>query len=116
MCRLFLRKECPRSSVECELSHDVDPNRTPECGLFLRGMCIDTNCGYLHVKKPTGAAECVDFLTSWCSLGSSCPKRHYVPPSTEKKREREESEPPEPNEDELLKHIWEETSTLKMYE
>ena len=95
------------------LAHVLDANRTPECGLFLRGMCGDPSCRYLHVKKNAEAPDCEDFLTSWCPRGTVCPKRHYVPPP---KRPREEPESVEMNEDDVLRQIWHESSTLNIYD
>ncbi len=89
----------------------------PECGLFLRGLCGDTSCRYLHVKKAENAPECEDFKSSWCPRGAKCPKRHYVPPITaEKKRQRDDTEEDaSQDEDEILRRTWEETPTLNMY-
>ena len=89
----------------------------PECGLFLRNLCVDPACRYLHVKKAHNAPDCEEFRTSWCPIGAKCPKRHYVPPvSVEKKRAREEeSEPEEECEDDMLKRTWDEAPGLKMY-
>ena len=117
LCRANLRKECPKSRNDCELSHDLDPNRMPECGLFLRNLCVDPDCRYLHVKKAQSAPDCEEFKTSWCPLGAQCPKRHYVPPTApEKKRQREDEQESEEDEDEMLRRTWEETPTLKMYD
>lgn len=90
----------------------------PECGLFLRNLCVDPECRYLHVKKSQSAVDCEDFRTSWCSSGAKCPKRHYIPPTApEKKRPRDEADAPsEEDEDEILRRTWEETPTLKMYD
>ena len=123
LCRAFLRDECRKSAAECELSHDVDPNRTPECGLFLRNLCIDPSCKYLHVKKATDAPVCDDFFNSWCPRGMNCPNRHYLPPaSPDKKRRRDETQSEEdggPSEDEdedsRLLRIWNEEASLKIY-
>ena len=119
LCRAYLRKECSKPQSDCPLSHDLDPDRTPECGMFLRGLCIDRDCRYLHVKKSQDAPDCEEFKSSYCPLGARCPKRHYFAPlSAEKKRQREESGEEEevPDEDELLKRTWEETPSLKFYE
>jgi len=119
LCRANLRTECPKPASECEFSHDIDPNRMPECGLFLRGLCFDPNCRYLHVKKAQDAPDCDEFKNSWCPLGAQCPKRHYVAPVTvDRKREREESVSVEPmeDEDEVLRKVWEESSSLKFYD
>jgi hypothetical protein len=120
ICRSFLREECTKSSDECSLSHELDPNRIPECGLFLRNLCINPDCKFLHIRKSPNAPECQDFLTSWCPLGVNCPKRHYVPPSSEKKRIRENDDeegdaPPSEDEDNALQRIWNEESSLKFY-
>lgn len=121
LCRSYLRHECDRDSSACDLSHDFDPNRMPECGLFLRNLCVNPNCRYLHIKKAHDAPDCEDFRNSWCPLGVKCPKRHYIPPSTvDKKRARGDdtgdSDREEEDEDELLRRTWEETTTLRMYD
>lgn len=107
-----------KSETECEFSHAVDPNRMPECGLFLRGLCVDPNCRYLHVKKQAGAPDCEDFLTGWCSFGAECSKRHYIQPSSsDKKREREDAESvPEESEEEVLRRIWDGDVVLQIYD
>ena len=98
------------------MSHDLDPDRMPECGLFLRGLCADPDCRYLHVKKAQNAPDCEEFRSSWCPAGTRCPKRHYVPPaSIETKRERVDDSEEEEDEDEVLRKTWENTPTLKMY-
>jgi len=106
------------------LSHDNDPNRTPECGLFLRNLCVDPECKYLHVKKSADAAVCEEFFTSWCPRGVNCPNRHYVPPtSPDKKRGRDDTKSDEDrgptdddeDEDSRLQRIWNEEPSLKIY-
>lgn len=92
----------------------------PECGLFLRNLCINPHCRYLHVKKAGNAVDCEEFLGSWCSLGVTCPKRHYVPPAdTDKKRRRDaDADDTEPDVDEetVLRRVWEESAVLNMYD
>ncbi len=114
MCRLFLRDECPKTSGTCNLSHELDPNRTPECGLFLRQLCTDPACKYLHVKKSSTAEDCELFRKSWCPEGVNCAKRHYVPPVEKRVREQTKEIDSE-DEDERLQRIWMEEPTLKMY-
>ena len=119
LCRAFLRHECPLDANECDLSHELDPDRMPECGLFLRNLCVNPGCRYLHIKKAQDAADCDDFRRSWCHLGMNCPKRHYIPPAAiEKKRAREETDDSEreEDEDETLRRTWQETATLKIYD
>ena len=118
LCRQFLRGKCLKADSDCDLSHDLDPERMPECGLFLRNLCIDPACRYLHVKKATDAPDCDEFKSSWCPLGARCPKRHYNPPIpvAEKKRLREESsEEEEETEEEMLRRTWDGAPALKMY-
>ena len=86
--------------------------------MFLRGLCIDPSCRFLHVKKSPNALDCEEFKSSNCPLGVSCPKRHYFAPlSLEQKRQREESsEEDGQDEDEVLKRTWESTPALKFYD
>lgn len=100
------------------MSHDLDPNRMPECGLFLRNLCVDRRCRYLHVKKATDAPDCEEFKTSWCASGTKCPKRHYTAPvALERKRDRSvvSDDEKEEEEDMVLQRTWEDSPILKMY-
>lgn len=112
---MFLRNECPRSADACNLIHEADPNRTPECGLFLRQLCVDPACKYLHVKKASDAEDCELFRKSWCPSGVSCPKRHYIPPATEKRPREEDAPASSEDEEEQLRRIWDTEPTLKVY-
>jgi hypothetical protein len=118
LCRSFLQGSCTRDAGTCAMSHDLDLARMPECGLFLRNLCIDPNCSYLHVKKPETAVTCDLFVNSWCPRGVDCPLRHYVAPAEKRQREEspEEDDRPEEDEDSLLRRIWEEEPILKMFD
>lgn len=62
----------------CQLVHEVDRERAPECGPFTRnGYCpAGTKCVYQHVKKAPGAQPCARFLQWYCARGSKCAFRH----------------------------------------
>ncbi len=70
------------------------------------------------MKKPDTAATCDLFLNSWCPRGAECPLRHYVPPTEKRPREEspEEDGQPEEDEDTMLRRIWEDEPTLKMFD
>ena len=117
LCRAYLRGDCQKGD-SCPLSHDRDPDRMPECGRFLRGLCFDSNCRYVHVKKGSDSPDCVDFFQSYCKRGKYCPHRHYVPQGIKRRdgsSEEEEIEEDKFNEEEELDKAWDKGKTMKWF-
>ena len=137
LCRAYLRGECDKGEG-CALSHDHDPDRQPECGMFLKAQCFDDKCRFLHIKKSQGVGDCCDFQNSYCSKGKYCTLRHYLPPSKRAREaepeavdrskrplldlsEEDSSEEGDRkgagfNEEEVLDKAWEQGRTLQMFE
>ncbi|KAH6854619.1 hypothetical protein B0I37DRAFT_362529 [Chaetomium sp. MPI-CAGE-AT-0009] len=77
ICKDFLQQgECP-SGDNCDLSHELIPERTPACLHFARDSCTKADCKYTHVKVSPAAPVCRDFgFYGYCQKGTSCPDRH----------------------------------------
>lgn len=77
ICPRFLKDgECPQG-VACDLSHDPNPHRVPECVHFLRGNCSNPNCRYVHIRVNPAAPICRPFATEgYCEKGADCTDRH----------------------------------------
>lgn len=87
LCRAFLAGKCAAregagrgraagAGGVCLLSHDATPERTPACSFFLRGLCADPQCVYVHVAVSRSAPPCADFALGYCSRGLSCVNQH----------------------------------------
>ncbi|EGC34538.1 hypothetical protein DICPUDRAFT_79693 [Dictyostelium purpureum] len=64
--------------VECKLRHpkDLDYEQMPICHMYLRGVCMNDPCPYLHVKFSKDTEICPDFLLGYCPNGSKCNLQH----------------------------------------
>ena len=115
LCRAYLRGDCVRGD-KCPLSHDRDPDRQPQCGMFLKAACFDSNCRFLNIKKSSSAEECADFVNSYCSRGKYCPYLHYVPAGVKRKAEEAvDSEEELVNEEAEFEKAWSRGKELKMF-
>ncbi|ERS96072.1 hypothetical protein HMPREF1624_07608 [Sporothrix schenckii ATCC 58251] len=76
-CKDFLLKgDCARGS-DCDLSHDLTPERTPFCVHFAKGNCTNPHCSYTHSQVSSGAPVCRPFgLYGYCDRGADCTARH----------------------------------------
>lgn len=79
VCKDFLLKSnCPNGD-DCDLSHDLTPERTPTCMHFTRGYCTNASCHYVHAHVSASAPLCRAFgIYGFCDKGSSCPERHIM--------------------------------------
>ncbi|XP_011496633.1 PREDICTED: GATA zinc finger domain-containing protein 8 [Ceratosolen solmsi marchali] len=74
LCKNFLQGKCLLDN--CQLSHNVGPEKMPTCKYFLDGCCTRDGCPYLHVKVSSKNPICVEFLRGYCPQGNECQKRH----------------------------------------
>ncbi|CAK7198651.1 hypothetical protein SEUCBS139899_001315 [Sporothrix eucalyptigena] len=76
-CKEFLLKgDCPNGS-DCDLSHDLTPERTPFCVHYAKGNCTNPQCPYTHSQVSSGAPVCRPFgLYGYCDRGADCTERH----------------------------------------
>mmetsp|Transcript_30350 Transcript_30350/g.33904 ORF Transcript_30350/g.33904 Transcript_30350/m.33904 type:complete len:101 (+) Transcript_30350:929-1231(+) len=66
----------------------------PICYHFLRGVCTNLECPYLHVNLGPNAKVCPDFnIKGYCPLGSKCSMKHVYT----KKRKRTDDDKDETN-------------------
>ena len=77
MCKDFLKEgKCPNGE-SCDLSHDMTPERVPNCLHFAKGSCTNPNCPYTHSKAMPGALVCQAFgFYGFCEKGADCAERH----------------------------------------
>jgi hypothetical protein len=48
----------------------------PVCYHFIKDICTNPDCPYLHVKVDPNAEVCQDFLKGYCPRGESCTMKH----------------------------------------
>ncbi|ODM21493.1 hypothetical protein SI65_02337 [Aspergillus cristatus] len=76
ICKEFLHGKCS-AGIDCDLSHQPSPHRSPTCLHFLRGRCANPECPYAHVRVTPGAPVCRNFATlGYCEKGADCEERH----------------------------------------
>ncbi|PNH31852.1 hypothetical protein BJF96_g4873 [Verticillium dahliae] len=77
VCRDFLQKGKCANGEDCDLSHDLCPQRTPTCLHFIKGNCANHECPYAHNNVSPGALVCRPFgLYGFCEAGQECTERH----------------------------------------
>eukprot|EP01125_Pyxidicula_operculata_P002140 TRINITY_DN1207_c0_g1_i1.p1 TRINITY_DN1207_c0_g1~~TRINITY_DN1207_c0_g1_i1.p1 ORF type:complete len:183 (-),score=5.94 TRINITY_DN1207_c0_g1_i1:28-576(-) len=78
VCKQFIQGlEC--TDKECMLQHGTQNirNSMPVCVFFLKGVCTNPNCMYLHAKVNSNAALCPDFQKlGYCPRGPTCKLKH----------------------------------------
>lgn len=68
--------KCARGD-SCDLSHDMTPERVPNCLHYAKGHCTKFDCPYTHSKASPGAPVCRAFgLRGFCEKGADCDERH----------------------------------------
>lgn len=76
-CKDLLQKGSCAAGDQCDLSHDLIPERTPHCVHYAKGNCRAAECPYVHRTLSPGAPVCRSFgLYGYCDKGISCPDRH----------------------------------------
>lgn len=77
VCKEFLLKGHCASGDDCDLSHELTPERTPFCLHYAKGSCTNPNCPYTHSEVSTGALVCRPFgIYGYCAKGADCSERH----------------------------------------
>ncbi|KAF4968499.1 hypothetical protein FZEAL_10385 [Fusarium zealandicum] len=77
LCKDFLKEGRCQKGESCDLSHDMTPERTPNCLHFAKGHCTKADCPYTHSKASPGAAVCKNFgFNGYCEKGADCSERH----------------------------------------
>lgn len=77
VCQQLMRHGKCAAGDECNLSHDLKPERLPWCIHFIRGNCNNEDCRYLHVRPNPSASVCRPFATiGYCEKGGECDGRH----------------------------------------
>jgi hypothetical protein len=75
VCRHWLRNLCMKGD-RCIYLHQYDPNRMPECLLWLKtGKCNDPDCTFRHVEA-SERPECQRYRRGFCKYGPMCRSRH----------------------------------------
>jgi hypothetical protein len=77
LCKDFLKEgKCARGA-NCDLSHDMTPERVPNCLHYAKGHCVKPDCPFTHSKAPAGAPVCRAFgFLGYCAHGADCRERH----------------------------------------
>ena len=76
-CKELLQKGTCSAGNQCDLSHDLVPERTPHCVHFAKGNCRASECPYTHRILPPGTPVCQSFgIYGYCDKGISCSDRH----------------------------------------
>lgn len=77
LCKDFLKDGRCANGESCDLSHDITPERTPNCVHFAKGYCTKPDCPYTHSKAPPSAPVCRAFgFNGYCEKGADCTERH----------------------------------------
>ncbi|KAK3330813.1 hypothetical protein B0H66DRAFT_544950 [Apodospora peruviana] len=77
VCKDFLQQGECLAGDNCDLSHELTPERTPACLHFAKDNCTKPNCRYAHVKAAPAAQVCRSFgLYGYCEKGADCTDRH----------------------------------------
>ncbi|KAM5381042.1 hypothetical protein ACJZ2D_003157 [Fusarium nematophilum] len=77
LCKDILKDGRCVSGESCDLSHDMTPERTPNCLHFAKGHCAKADCPYTHSRASPGAPVCKDFgFNGYCEKGADCTERH----------------------------------------
>ncbi|KAM0463891.1 hypothetical protein ACHAO4_000615 [Trichoderma viride] len=77
LCKDFLKDgKCPNGE-SCDLSHELTPERVPNCLHFAKGQCSRPDCPFTHSKASPGAPVCAAFgFCGYCDKGADCTDRH----------------------------------------
>ncbi|KAG9507475.1 hypothetical protein J7337_001027 [Fusarium musae] len=77
LCKDILKDGQCVSGESCDLSHDMTPERTPNCLHFAKGHCAKADCPYTHSKASPAAPVCRNFgFNGYCEKGAECTDRH----------------------------------------
>ncbi|KAF5719656.1 hypothetical protein FMUND_4614 [Fusarium mundagurra] len=77
LCKEILKDGQCVNGESCDLSHDMTPERTPNCLHFAKGHCAKADCPYTHSKASPAAPVCRNFgFNGYCEIGAECTDRH----------------------------------------
>jgi len=75
VCRHWIKNLCMKGD-KCDYLHQLDPDKMPECMLWLRyGKCTDPDCTFRHVEN-SERPECQRYRLGFCRYGPMCRSRH----------------------------------------
>lgn len=77
LCKDILKDgKCPNGE-SCDLSHELTPERVPNCLHFAKGQCSRPDCPFTHSKASPSAPVCAAFgFCGYCDKGADCTDRH----------------------------------------
>lgn len=65
------------SGEYCDLSHELTPERVPNCLHFAKGNCSNSDCQYSHSAALPSSPVCEAFgYYGYCDKGAQCTQRH----------------------------------------
>lgn len=77
LCKDFMKEGKCVHGESCDLSHDMTPERTPNCLHFAKGHCTKPDCPFTHSQAPPSAPVCRGFgIYGYCEKGADCKERH----------------------------------------
>ena len=77
LCKDYLKEGRCRTGVSCDMSHDMTPERVPQCLHFAKGNCTKSDCPYTHSQVSPSAPVCRSFgFRGYCEKGIDCTDRH----------------------------------------
>ncbi|EWZ50971.1 hypothetical protein FOQG_08623 [Fusarium oxysporum f. sp. raphani 54005] len=77
LCKDILKDGQCVNGESCDLSHDMTPERTPNCLHYAKGHCAKADCPYTHSKASPAAPVCRNFgFNGYCEMGAECTDRH----------------------------------------
>jgi len=75
VCKHWMKNLCMKGD-KCDFLHQFDPDRMPECMLWLKfGKCTDPDCTFRHVANED-RPECQRYRLGFCRYGLMCRSRH----------------------------------------
>ncbi|KAF5657323.1 hypothetical protein FHETE_10484 [Fusarium heterosporum] len=77
LCKDIMKDGQCVNGESCDLSHDMTPERTPNCLHFAKGHCAKADCPYTHSQASPAAPVCRSFgFNGYCEKGAECTERH----------------------------------------
>lgn len=77
VCKDFLKEGKCGNGESCDLSHDITPERVPNCLHYAKGHCAKADCVYTHSEAAPSAPVCEAFgFCGFCEKGANCANRH----------------------------------------
>ncbi|OAQ84095.1 CCCH zinc finger protein [Purpureocillium lilacinum] len=77
VCKDFLKDGKCANGESCDLSHELTPERVPNCLHYAKGYCAKPDCVFTHSKAAPTAPVCEAFgFCGYCDKGAECGERH----------------------------------------